>query len=205
MKPFPKALHRLSIHGDGDGDGNREGDQTEKKKKIEKKTLNAENEKSRGRLPKSVLAFEGGLHVFTDGACEPNPGPGGWAFVAIENGKPIHSEKGFESITTNNRMEMQAVIAALRWMQANNLPNASLHTDSQYCAKGANEWRHGWKRKAWTRGEALIPNADLWQAMSAILDAFPISLHWVRGHSGIVGNEQADRLAVEALKMRKAA
>ncbi len=178
MKPFPKALHRLSIHGDGDGDGdgNREGDQTEKKKKIEKKTLNAENEKSRGRLPKSVLAFEGGLHVFTDGACEPNPGPGGWAFVAIENGKPIHSEKGFESITTNNRMEMQAVIAALRWMQANNLPNASLHTDSQYCAKGANEWRHGWKRKAWTRGEALIPNADLWQAMERHSRRFPDQL-----------------------------
>lgn len=141
-----------------------------------------------------------GLHVFTDGSCDPNPGPGGWAFVAIENGKPVHSEKGFRPVTTNNRMEMQAVIAALTWMQANNLSHAKLHTDSAYCEKGANAWRHGWKSKAWTRGEALIPNADLWQAMSAILDAFPISLHRVRGHSGIAGNEQADRMAAAALQ-----
>jgi ribonuclease HI len=120
--------------------------------------------------------------------------------VAIDNGEPIHSEKGFEPATTNNRMEMQAVIAALTWMQANNLSHAKLHTDSAYCEKGANAWRHGWRRSGWKRGEALIPNADLWQAMSAILDAFPISLHWVRGHSGNAGNEQADRLAGAALR-----
>lgn len=149
-----------------------------------------------------------GLHVFTDGSCDPNPGPGGWAFVVIENGKPIHSGKGFESVTTNNRMEMQAVIEALTWMQANNLPHAKLHTDSSYCEKGANEWRHKWRRNDWKRGEAPIPNADLWRAISAILDAFPITLKWVRGHSGVAGNEQADQLAAAALKAgtgRKAA
>lgn len=141
-----------------------------------------------------------GLHVFTDGSCDPNPGPGGWAFVAIENGKPIHSEKGFEPVTTNNRMEIQAVIEALTWMQANNLSHAKLHTDSSYCEKGANEWRHKWRRNDWKRGEAPIPNADLWRAISAILDAFPITLKWVRGHSGVAGNEHADRLAAAALK-----
>lgn len=141
-----------------------------------------------------------GWHVFTDGSCDPNPGPGGWAFVAIENGKAIHSGKGFEPVTTNNRMEMQAVIEALTWMQANGLSHAKLHTDSAYCEKGANEWRHKWRRNDWKRGKAPIPNADLWRAISAILDAFPITLKWVRGHSGVAGNEHADRLAAAALK-----
>ena len=152
--------------------------------------------------------YRKGLHVFTDGSCDPNPGPGGWAFVAIENGKPIHSEKGFEPVTTNNRMEMQAVIEALTWMQGNNLSHAKLHTDSSYCEKGANEWRHKWRRNDWKRGAAPIPNADLWRAMGAILYTFPITLQWVRGHSGIPGNEQADRLAAVALRYgtrRKAA
>jgi len=121
----------------------------------------------------------------------------------MENGEPIHSEKGFEPATTNNRMEMQAVIAALTWIQANNLSHAKIQTDSAYCEKGANAWRHRWRRNGWKRGEALIPNADLWQAMSAILDAFPISLHWVRGHSGNAGNEHADRLASAALRARR--
>jgi ribonuclease HI len=153
------------------------------------------------RKPKaSKVDFSSGLHVFTDGACDPNPGPGGWAFVAIKNGANIHSEIGSDAAATNNRMEMQAVIAALRWMQANGCAAAQVHSDSQYCVKGANEWRHGWARKNWMRGENLIPNADLWQQMSAIMDAVSVSLNWVPGHSGIAGNEAADRLACDALK-----
>ncbi len=156
---------------------------------------------TRSRKPKaSKVDFSSGLHVFTDGACDPNPGPGGWAFVAIKNGATIHSEIGSDAAATNNRMEMQAVIAALRWMQVNGCAAAQVHSDSQYCVKGANEWRHGWARKNWMRGENLIPNADLWQQMSAILDAFPVSLNWIPGHSGIAGNEAADRLACDALK-----
>jgi ribonuclease HI len=148
----------------------------------------------------SKVDFSSGLHVFTDGACDPNPGPGGWAFVAIENGATIHSETGSDAATTNNRMEMQAVIAALRWMQSNGCAVAQVHSDSQYCVKGASEWRHGWARKNWMRGENLIPNADLWQQMSAILDAVSVSLNWMPGHSGISGNKAADRLACDALK-----
>ncbi|WP_155737524.1 ribonuclease H family protein [Agrobacterium tumefaciens] len=155
----------------------------------------------RSRKPKaSKVEFSSGLHVFTDGACDPNPGPGGWAFVAIENGAIIHNESGSDAATTNNRMEMQAVIAALRWMQSNGYAAAQVHSDSQYCVKGANEWRHGWARKNWMRGENLIPNADIWQQISEILDAVSVSLNWVRGHSGISGNEAADRLACDALK-----
>lgn len=156
---------------------------------------------TRSRKPKaSKLDFSSGLHVFTDGACDPNPGPGGWAFVVTENGATIHSESGSDAAATNNRMEMQAVIAALRWMQASHHSLAQVYTDSQYYVKGANEWRHGWARKNWMRGENLIPNADLWQQMSAKLDAFPVSLNWIPGHSGIAGNEAADRLACDALR-----
>ncbi len=146
------------------------------------------------------VEFSSGLHIFTDGACDPNPGPGGWAFVVTENGAIIHSESGSDETTTNNRMEMQAVIAVLRWMQSSGYAAAQVHSDSQYCVKGTNEWRHGWARKNWMRGENLIPNADLWQQMSAIIDAVSVSLNWVRGHSGIPGNEAADRLACDALK-----
>lgn len=158
-------------------------------------------QKRHHQTPKAPkVDFSSGLHVFTDGACDPNPGPGGWAFVAIENGAIIQSESGSDEATTNNRMEMKAVIAALRWMQSNGYAAAQVHSDSQYCVKGANEWRHGWARKNWMRGENLIPNADLWQQMSEILDAVSVSLNWVRGHSGISGNEAADRLACDALK-----
>lgn len=162
-------------------------------------TLKGKSNRSGKPRPKKV-DFSKGIHVFSDGACEPNPGPGGWAFVVYENGYALHSESGFSAVSTNNRMEMQGAIAALVWMQANGHSEAQLHTDSQYASKGANEWRHGWKNKNWMRGGMPIPNADLWQQMSEILDAFPISLNWVRGHSGIAGNEAADRLAVAALK-----
>lgn len=159
------------------------------------------SKKRNGQKPKaSKVDFSKGIHVFTDGACEPNPGPGGWAFVVYENGYAIHSESGSDAVSTNNRMEMQAALAALRWMQLNTTSKAQLHTDSQYTSRGANEWRHGWKRRGWMRGESLIPNADLWQQMDAALEAFPVTLNWVRGHSGIAGNEAADRLAVSAMK-----
>ncbi len=148
----------------------------------------------------SEVDFSSGLHVFTDGACDPNPCPGGWAFVVIKNGAIIHNESGSDAATTNNRMEMQAVIAAVRWMESSGYAAVQVHSDSQYCVKGANEWRHGWARKNWMCGENLIPNADLWQQMSAILDAVSVPLNWVRGHSGIPGNEAADRLACDALK-----
>lgn len=223
MIPFAKPIQSLSIYRDRDVEG--DGNKTEKKTKTKKKTFYAKTKKSAAHSQQGIFALEGvkasrshskkqhpqnqkaskvnfskGVHVFTDGACEPNPGPGGWAFVVYENGYAIHSESGFVPATTNNRMELQAVEAALDWMQHNAPSNAHIHTDSQYCSMGANEWRHGWKRKDWKRGDYLIPNADLWQRIDAALEAFPVSLNWVRGHSGIPGNEAADRLAVSALK-----
>ncbi|XOK11611.1 ribonuclease H family protein [Agrobacterium tumefaciens] len=221
MIPYRYSIDTLSIYRDRD----RDRDKTEKKTKTKKKTFYAKTKKSAAHSQQGLFALEGvkasrscsqkrrsqkpkaskvdfskGVHVFTDGACDPNPGPGGWAFVVYENGYAIHSESRSDAATTNNRMEMQAIIAALRWMQANAHFKAQVHTDSQYCVKGTNEWRHGWARKNWMRGENLIPNADLWQQLSAILDAFPASLDWVPGHYGIAGNEAADRLAFNALK-----
>ncbi len=166
--------------------------------------MKASRSRSKKRQPQkpkaSKVDFSKGVHVFTDGACDPNPGLGGWAFVVYENGYAIHSESGSDAATTNNRMEMQAALAALHWMQVSATSKAQLHTDCQYTSRGANEWRHGWKRRGWMRGESLIPNADLWQQIDAALEAFPVSLNWVRGHSGIAGNEAADRLAVAAMK-----
>lgn len=148
--------------------------------------------------------FSKGVHVFADGACDPNPGPGAWAFVVFEDGQEIHSASGSALATTNNRMEMSAVLAALEWISENRPTlKAELHSDSQYTVRGCNEWRQGWKRKGWRRGEADIPNADLWRLLDTALLAFPLRLNWVRGHSGIAGNERADRLAFKALDALK--
>ncbi|MGR9169590.1 ribonuclease H family protein [Rhizobium sp. KDH_Rht_773_N] len=155
---------------------------------------------SRNPVRETPVNFGSGVHIFTDGACEPNPGPGGWGFVVYSDGVKIHSDSGFASKSTNNRMEMQAVIEAMRWARENSASNACVNTDSQYCSRGINEWRKAWKRRGWLKAGAPIPNADLWQDIDAGLTAFPISVNWVRGHSGVLGNGIADRLAVAALK-----
>lgn len=137
------------------------------------------------------------ISIYTDGACEPNPGAGGWAFVVIESGVEINNRNGGCLSTTNNIMEMTAVLAALEYAALAGLKalDTVIYSDSQYCVKGCNEWRHGWKRKGWTRGKEALANADLWKAIDAAHDAFPCKIVWVRGHSGVPGNERADALA----------
>jgi ribonuclease HI len=140
--------------------------------------------------------FWAGVHVFCDGACEPNPGAGGWAFVVYEDGVEVHKAYGGEVVTTNNIMEMTGALRALKWMAENHQGRPfQLHCDSRYVVDGCNVWRHGWKRKGWLKGKPSLKNAALWQDLDAVLSEMPIKLNWVKGHAGIPGNERADKLS----------
>jgi ribonuclease HI len=133
------------------------------------------------------------VEIFTDGACKGNPGPGGWG-AWLRTGEHEKEICGGEPNTTNNRMELMAVIEAL---SALTRPcNVVLHTDSQYVQKGISEWIHGWKKRGWkTASKEPVKNADLWQALDAAQARHQVEWRWVRGHSGHVGNERADQLA----------
>lgn len=136
------------------------------------------------------------IEIYTDGACSGNPGPGGWG--AILRAKGVEKElSGGEKDTTNNRMEMMAVIAAL---EAVTRPcNITITTDSQYVMKGMTEWLAGWKAKNWrTANKKPVKNADLWQRMEAAAVPHKLQWQWVRGHQGHAENERADQLAVTA-------
>ncbi len=151
-------------------------------------------------IPKSgevAKAVPAGLVIYCDGACEPNPGAGGWAYVVYRDGVEIHAETGGESESTNNIMELTGALMALRWFAARGVVEpVRLLCDSQYVVKGCNEWRHGWKRKGWRRGpQSELANVELWQALDEALTLVPITLEWCRGHAGIVGNERADELS----------
>ncbi len=171
-----------------------------------KRPANTRRRKGRptGKTKSPLIDDNQGIHVFADGACEPNPGPGGWAFVVIIDGREVKSASGAAPSTTNNRMELAAVLASLEWISENAAGRpVALYSDSQYVVKGCNEWRHGWKRKAWMRGVSPVINADLWQAIDAALMDRPQALTWCKGHAGIRGNVRADHLAGEALAALK--
>lgn len=132
--------------------------------------------------------------IYTDGACRGNPGPGGWGAVLRygDNEKLLY---GGESETTNNRMELTAVIRALECLK-HNKRRVRITTDSKYVLQGITEWIQGWKAKGWrTASKKPVMNADLWQALDALVQQFDIDWHWVKGHSGHPENELADELA----------
>jgi ribonuclease HI len=133
------------------------------------------------------------IHIYTDGACSGNPGPGGWGSVLI-SGNHRRELSGGDRATTNNRMEMLAVIRAL---QALKKPSeVSLYTDSIYVMKGLTEWLPNWKRRQWlTSDRKPVKNVDLWQELEAALQPHQVKWHWVKGHSGVPENERADELA----------
>lgn len=135
------------------------------------------------------------IDIYTDGACEPNPGSGGWGFVLFEGGEEILSRFGGSLETTNNIMEMTAVLAALELalLNALSVQRTRIYCDSQYVVKGCNEWRHTWARKGWSKQG--LKNKDLWKTIAEAHDAFPCKIEWVRGHRGVPGNERADELA----------
>lgn len=129
------------------------------------------------------------VEIYTDGACSGNPGPGGWG-VLLRYGEHEKELCGGEAETTNNRMEMMAVIKALEALKKRSV--VDLYTDSQYVQKGVNEWMAGWKAKNWP---AKIKNQDLWKQIDALLGAHDVTFHWVKGHAGHPENERADELA----------
>jgi ribonuclease HI len=136
------------------------------------------------------------VEIFTDGACSGNPGPGGWG--AIMRSKGIEKElSGAEKDTTNNRMEMMAVIAGLEALTRD--CDVKVVTDSQYVMKGMKEWLPGWKKRNWkTAAKKPVKNVDLWQRLEKAAERHSIEWEWVRGHQGHIENERADQLAVTA-------
>jgi ribonuclease HI len=133
--------------------------------------------------------------IYTDGACKGNPGIGGWG-VVLRSGNKEKLLKGGEKNTTNNRMEMTAVIEALKALKSPCL--IELFTDSQYVNRGVNEWLQNWKKANWrTASKAPVKNVDLWMILDQLIINHDIRWHWVKGHSGDMGNELADQLANE--------
>ena len=135
--------------------------------------------------------------IYTDGGCRGNPGPGGWGAV-LEYGDSSKELYGYESETTNNRMELMAAIQALELLKR---PcTVSLTTDSQYVRQGILEWMQGWKARGWkTAAKKPVKNKDLWQRLDETTQKHEIEWHWVKGHSGHAGNERADDLANRAM------
>ena len=136
--------------------------------------------------------------LFTDGACSGNPGPGGWAYILQHpaSGREVENSGG-ERMTTNNRMELMAVIRGLEALKRRS--RVELWSDSQYVLKGLKEWLAGWKAKGWkTASKAPVKNVDLWQELDELTAKHEITFHWVRGHNEHPENERCDQLAVLA-------
>ena len=137
------------------------------------------------------------VRIFTDGACRGNPGPGGWG--ALLQWKEAERElTGGESMTTNNRMELMAAIAALEYLKRG--VAAEIYTDSQYVKNGITQWIGNWKRRGWVNADRKpVKNQDLWRRLDDALKPHAVTWHWVKGHAGHPENERADGLARKGL------
>jgi len=138
------------------------------------------------------------VELYTDGACSGNPGPGGWAFILRH--RPSDSERessGGEKLTTNNRMELMAVIEGLAALKKPT--SVDLYSDSQYVLKGLESWMAGWKKNGWkTKSKEPVKNRDLWERLDELKGTHQVRFHWVRGHNEHPENERCDELAVAA-------
>jgi ribonuclease HI len=131
--------------------------------------------------------------IYADGACRGNPGPGGWG-AWLQRGAVETELFGGEPLTTNNRMELTAVIEALAALEAGS--RVTVYTDSEYVKNGITTWIHGWKARGWrTADKKPVKNIELWQRLDNLNAAHAVQWRWVKGHSGNPGNERADRLA----------
>ena len=143
------------------------------------------------------------IKIYTDGACQGNPGPGGWGALLMYDG---HKKElsGAEANTTNNRMELTAAIEALAAIKSKR--KVHLITDSTYLKDGISKWLPRWKHNNWrTANRKPVQNRELWQQLDELAAGFDIDWHWVKGHSGDIGNERADQLAGESIERLLAA
>ena len=137
------------------------------------------------------------IEIYTDGACSGNPGPGGWGAVLRWNGHEKELSGGHPD-TTNNRMEMTAVVKALEALKKPS--KVELYTDSTYLKDGITKWIHGWKKRGWkTADKKAVKNQGLWQQLDELFAKHDVTIHWVKGHNGHPENERADALAVAAI------
>ncbi len=135
--------------------------------------------------------------IYTDGACSGNPGPGGWG-VFIQDGENTKTLYGGEQATTNNRMELQATIEALKAIPESS--NVKLITDSTYVKDGITSWIENWKKRGWkTAAKKPVKNEDLWRELDKIQEKHKVEWAWVKGHSGNYGNDKADELARQGI------
>jgi ribonuclease HI len=138
------------------------------------------------------------VEIYADGACRGNPGPGGWGVLLIHKDREKELS-GAEPMTTNNRMELTAAIRALEALKKPGT-SARVYTDSQYVIKGIEEWVGGWKARGWrTADKKPVKNQDLWERLDALAAQHSLEWHWVKGHSGVPGNERVDALANRAI------
>lgn len=140
------------------------------------------------------------VHLFTDGACSGNPGPGGWAYLLRHpsSGKEVEASGG-EAMTTNNRMELRAVIEGLSALKSPS--SVDLYSDSQYVLNGLREWLPAWKARGWrTADKKPVKNQDLWERLDELGARHDIRFHWIRGHNEHPENERCDQLAVAAAR-----
>ena len=133
------------------------------------------------------------IEIYTDGGCEPNPGKGGWGWVVDDN----TYNSGGEENTTNNRMELTAIIEAIKWAKDEGHALILIFSDSKYCVKGFMEWMYSWERRGWKRGEKELKNVDLWKDLWSMKAG--VVLKWVKGHNGNALNEFADELCTHEI------
>jgi ribonuclease HI len=147
--------------------------------------------------PEEVLQrYTGGpkTGVFTDGSCEGNPGPGGWGFVWVDEDAIVQHGSGTDPSTTNNRMELAALIAAYKVLPEDS--RVTVYSDSQLCVKTVNEWAAGWEKRGWRRKTGPIANLELVRELYALAGTYPgVTLTWIKAHDGSRWNEYADALA----------
>lgn len=134
--------------------------------------------------------------IYTDGSCDVNPGPGGWAAL-LRSGNHEKLLSGGEKETTNNRMELTAALQALQVLKGPS--RVRLYTDSEYLRRGIQEWLPGWRARGWKRKGGALANADLWQALDSAIGRHEIDWHWVKGHSTDRDNQRVDKLARQAM------